>query len=71
MRFRDPTQLLPGDAIGRIGDSPVKRLLGLGHNAQVRLQRLEASRVFLLGLLVVYGGRNDHVVAGFPVHRRG
>src|SRR5438132_2081619 len=46
------------------------KLLGLRHGPQIRLERLEALRVLFLRLLVRYRGRNDHVLARLPVHRR-
>src|SRR5579864_3565943 len=46
-------------------------LLGLGNDAQVRLRRLPAARILLLGFVVGDATADDDVVAGLPVHRGG
>src|SRR5439155_9419691 len=46
-------------------------LLRLGHRPEIRLVRLEALRVLLLRVLVGHVRRDDDVLAGLPVHRRG
>src|ERR1700737_2724449 len=46
-------------------------LLRLRNGAQIRLVRLEALRIFLLGVLVENRRRNDDVLARLPVYRRG
>src|SRR5262249_7427126 len=43
---------------------------GLRHVPHVRLRRAPALRVDLLRLLVRDRAGDDHVLAGFPVHRR-
>src|SRR2546428_2040823 len=48
-----------------------RSLLRLRYRAQIRLQRLEALRILLLGVLIGHRRRNDDVLARLPIHRRG
>src|SRR5919108_6140071 len=45
-------------------------LLGLRDKPQIRLKSLPAHRELLFCLLFRKGSRNDHIIPGFPVHRR-
>jgi hypothetical protein len=46
-------------------------LLRLRNNAQVRLRRLPAARILLFSFFLRNRWKNDHVIAIFPIHRRG
>src|SRR6187401_2478144 len=47
------------------------RLLRLGNNPEVRLDRLPAAGILLFGFLIGDRRNNDHIIALLPVHRGG